>query len=162
MVRRRDPQGTWRGETAQTFWPMALIVVFILSSSAISTAINEGISRAAGWAFPVLQPALEITGMQVEGEVTIVQGRAFKLRDACRYKDGSLRWWVGEPGGLFQEATARFRDRPQVRAGGWTEWTGIVVGLTPDQIHTKSFARVKHYCPWVPIPITSFFYISKG
>ena len=137
----------------------------ILLLSALSFFAPQ-ISLVAGTMFPVLDPTLKITSARLEqttdGPVTVVSGSAYKVRGRCSYVNGSLRWYLGSPGGLREVVPSEFRDAPTLRTSGRTEWTGIVVGLFPVQVQTISYATVQHQCPWFPIPITSYFYVPEN
>lgn len=137
----------------------------LLIISAI-TFFADSTARLAGRLFPVLGPTLRIESMELRqteaGPLTIIRGTAFKRFNQCSYVFGSLRWYLGDEAGLNVEVAADFSDAPQLRGGGWTSWTGIVVGLFPAQIEVNSFATVDHQCPLWPVPLRSTFYEPGG
>ena len=73
--------------------------------------------------------------------------KAVKHRE-CEYVLGSIRWYFGEPGGPRQQVYAKFEDEPQIRSTGELEWEALVVDLDPNIVMTRSYATVRHRCPW--------------
>lgn len=148
---------------SNAFAPMSMLILALSAMMAFSDHLSLGIGKV----FPVLDPSLEIAGIRPivisGGPGSLISGTAFKKQGDCSYIHGSLKWYLGNPDGLHVRIPlARFRDKPVLRGKGWTEWTGIIVGLDPWQVQSSSFSTVAHRCPWWPWPITSTFYISNS
>jgi hypothetical protein len=84
---------------------------------------------------------------------------ATKLRE-CDYVLGSIRWYLGQPGGRTQRVHAKFEDAPEIRSKGVLDWDGLVIDLDPDVLLTNSYAIVVHQCPWRWWETETVFYLS--
>lgn len=95
--------------------------------------------------FPVVSP-LRITSISETPEGnSLISGEATKLRD-CSYE--GIEWRLGRRDGLSVPVKAVFLDPPRARRPGVIEWKALVVGLTPEQLLTNSYANAYHSCLW--------------
>jgi hypothetical protein len=87
---------------------------------------------------------------------------AVKLR-SCDYKQGSLRWYLGDVDASHQLVTSRFGDPPQLRGVGMLLWEDILIDLAPVEVIYNSHATVLHWCRawWRWWPVESVFYLPE-
>lgn len=150
-------------QTAQKLEKVNLMVAAFFLALLVGPNVMVSIGKLEGKLFPVLDPMLTIMNIEAAdpgiNTTTKMDGRAYKKRE-CTYIAGSLRWYLGKPGGAYIEIDANFTDPPKLRENEeWTDWEGIIVDLNLVEVQQNSFATVQHDCglPW---PTESMFFNS--
>lgn len=128
-----------------------------LIAASIGAIVMPVLGVLEGTLWPAVDPRLTIASTTPVGAYeTQLSGTATKVR-ACAYVPGSLRWYWGAPGEPSTSVPATFRDPPQKRARGVTEWSAIVVGLPADAVIRNSYATVEHKCHPLWRTVTLFY-----
>lgn len=117
--------------------------VEIISAALVVAAFGPLLlSHASKALWPVIRP-LHIESITETEDGVRIAGHAVKLRE-CSFVE--LHWYLGRKDGLKVPVSVSFEDPPQLRLTGETHWSGILVGLSADQVVNNSHAIVEHSC----------------
>ena len=128
-----------------------LCVILALGSFVLNTALPRLHGRIA----PAVGP-LTITAIYDGNSdyLSRVAGYAEKYNE-CPFV--RVDWALGDRGGRYAPANARFLDRPKIREAGAQYWDHLMVDLEPSQIRNNSFGTVYHDCGWPWLVKTPFY-----
>jgi hypothetical protein len=99
---------------------------------------------------PVISP------LHIES-ITAVEGGSKISGLAERYRGCdfiALHWFIGREGQQTASVPVGFLDPPQVRPLGLTHWSGILIGLQPEDVISNSHAVVEYECWGKSFPST--------
>jgi hypothetical protein len=145
--RTRFLYATATGFCAAIIFCCALFTVFMVGP-AIETRIFPAVSK------------LQILSLAEKDGQALVMAQFTKLRGECEYL--GIAWFKGSPEGDFervpvvlqrQEGDNSSPNRPPgtQRAGPW------IIGMTPAELMTSSFARLSHRCHPFWVTTTDFW-----
>lgn len=131
------------------------LIGFIGVVTAANFALDSVLPRLHGRIAPSVGP-LTITAIYDGNSdyLSRVAGYAEKYNE-CPFV--RVDWALGDRGGRYATANARFLDRPEIRETGAQYWDRLMVDLEPSQIRNNSFGTVYHDCGWPWLVKTPFY-----